>query len=75
MSTPTGLFIIRPTERTEASREVFEQQKDQLRQFGLLQLQQEALSRWMENLRDNAAILDRREEIMIANANAPLVPL
>jgi peptidyl-prolyl cis-trans isomerase D len=75
LSTPTGLFIVRPTERTEASREAFEQQKESLRQFGLLQLQQEALSRWIENLRDNATILDRREEIMIANANAPLVPL
>lgn len=60
LSTPGGLFIIRPTERVEAERELFEEQKDALREFILYQAQQEVLGRWMEDLRRQADIVDRR---------------
>jgi peptidyl-prolyl cis-trans isomerase D len=64
VGTPGGLFIVRPIERETADREEFEAQKEQLRQAALFQIQQEALARWMEDLRRNADILDRRNEMM-----------
>ncbi len=64
VGTPGGLFIIRPVEREEADRGEFEVQKEQLRQAALFQLQQDALARWMEDLRRSADILDRRNELM-----------
>jgi peptidyl-prolyl cis-trans isomerase D len=60
LETPGGLFIIHPLERTEADLADFEEQKDSLRDFILYQLQQEALARWMEELRREADIVDRR---------------
>jgi peptidyl-prolyl cis-trans isomerase D len=65
-----GLFIVRPRARTTASRAEFEAQKDQLRQVALYQLQQESLTRWIESLRDNAEIVDRRQEAFRAQAAA-----
>ncbi len=60
LETPGGLFVVRPKERTEADREQFEAEKEQLREFAIFQLQQEALARWMAELRANADIVDRR---------------
>ncbi|MEX2582648.1 MAG: peptidylprolyl isomerase [Gemmatimonadota bacterium] len=71
METPTGLFIVRPTARTEASREEFEAQKEPIRQFALMQLQQESISRWMEELRNEATIIDRRDDMPVAQSDAP----
>jgi peptidyl-prolyl cis-trans isomerase D len=65
LSTPGGLFVIRPTERTEADRAAFEGEKDQFRTIALYQLQQEALARWMDGLRRSADILDRRSEVLV----------
>jgi peptidyl-prolyl cis-trans isomerase D len=59
-----GLFIVRPTERTEADREAFEAQKEQLRGSALFQMQQEAVGRWMQDLRARADIDDRRAEVL-----------
>lgn len=67
VDTPGGLFIIRPTQRSEASREEFDLQKDQLRQMALFQLQQEAVARWMDDLRADATILDRRDEMLVTS--------
>jgi peptidyl-prolyl cis-trans isomerase D len=64
VGTPGGLFVIRPVERETADRAEFEAQKEQLRQAALFQLQQDALARWMEDLRRNADILDRRNEML-----------
>ncbi|MQA90612.1 MAG: hypothetical protein GEU90_10310 [Gemmatimonas sp.] len=74
METPTGLFVLRPTDRTEVTREEFEAQEEQLRQVAMMQLQQESVSRWMESLREEATIIDRRNEMLAAAANAPLIP-
>jgi peptidyl-prolyl cis-trans isomerase D len=59
-----GLFIVRPTERTQADREAFEAQKEQLRGSALFQMQQEAVTRWMQDLRARADIDDRRAEVL-----------
>jgi peptidyl-prolyl cis-trans isomerase D len=64
VGTPGGLFIIRPTDRTRADREEFEEQKEQLRQFVLFQMQQEAVNRWLQNLRQEANVTDRRDEVL-----------
>jgi peptidyl-prolyl cis-trans isomerase D len=61
--TTGGLFIIRPTARTEADRAEFEQQKEQLRASFLYQMQQQQVTRFIENLRREADIVDHRDQI------------
>jgi peptidyl-prolyl cis-trans isomerase D len=77
VSSQVGLFIIRPRSRTTANRQEFEAQKDQLRQVALYQLQQESLTRWLDSLRANAEIVDRRQEAFRAQqaAAAAMPPL
>jgi parvulin-like peptidyl-prolyl isomerase len=75
VSTPGGLFIIVPVERTVADRQEFDAQKDILRQYATLQLQQSALAKWMESLRDDADIVDRRLEEATAARAAAASPL
>ncbi|HEV2148035.1 MAG TPA: peptidylprolyl isomerase [Longimicrobiaceae bacterium] len=58
-----GLFLIRPVARTEADRKAWEAQKQQQRAMMMARLQQDAVGRWMESLRKNADIVDRRREI------------
>jgi len=65
VDTTAGLFIIRPASRTDANRDQFEAQKEQIRQFALFQLQQESLSRWIEGLRREANIVDRRSTMLL----------
>jgi peptidyl-prolyl cis-trans isomerase D len=61
--TTAGLFIIRPTARTEADRAEFEQQKEQLRASFLYQMQQQQVTRFIESLRREANISDTREQL------------
>ncbi len=63
VKTPAGLFIIRPVARTEADRAAWEAQKQQQRTVSIARLQQDAVARWMESLRKNAKIEDRRKEM------------
>ncbi len=72
VGTPGGYYIIRPTERQEADRAAFEEQKEALRQASLYELQQDALARWMEGLRREANIIDRRGEVMGAAAQTQI---
>jgi peptidyl-prolyl cis-trans isomerase D len=60
VETPAGLLIIRPTERTEADRQVWEAQKQQQRAAESMRLQQELVERWLESLRKEAEIVDQR---------------
>jgi len=60
----SAIFIVRPTAREDADRAAFEEQKGQIRQFALFQLQQEAISRWLDGLRRNAEIVDRRSDTL-----------
>jgi peptidyl-prolyl cis-trans isomerase D len=68
VKTTAGLFIIRPVARTEADRKAFEGQKQQMRAMAASQLQQGAVQRWLESLRKNADIEDRRKEIFNQSA-------
>ena len=72
-----GLFIVRPRARTTANRPQFEAQKDQLRQIALYQMQQESLTRWLDSVRENSEIVDRRQEAFRAQqaAQAAMPPL
>jgi peptidyl-prolyl cis-trans isomerase D len=64
-----GLFIIRPTARTQADARQFQQQKEQLRAFVSYQMQQEQVSRWMESLRRSAKIEDYRDRVFRGSAS------
>lgn len=65
VETPGGLFIIRPTARTEADREAWEAAREQQRTIATLQLQQQWVQRWLEHLREEAEIVDQRDEVLI----------
>lgn len=62
--TPTSLFLIRPTARTEADRAAWEAQKEQQRAILMAQTQEDRLGRWLESLREQAEIVDRRDEVL-----------
>lgn len=63
VKTSAGLFLVRPVARTEADRKAWEAQKDQQRAVAMANLQQSAVSRWMESLRKSAKVEDRRREV------------
>lgn len=63
VKTSAGIFIIRPVARVEADRRSFEAQKQQMRTLATSRLQQEAVERWLQSIRKNADIEDRRKEI------------
>ena len=64
VETPAGLYIIRPVERTEASREVFEQQKQALRAQAIATVQQDLFGQWLTGAREAADIEDNRARMM-----------
>ena len=68
VKTSAGLFIIRPTARTEADRKAWEEQKQAQRAMAMAQLQQQAVARWLESLREEAEIEDRRKEVFNQSA-------
>jgi peptidyl-prolyl cis-trans isomerase D len=59
-----GMFLIRPTERTEADREAWAAQLEQQRLMRTQQLQQEAITRWLDNLVAEANIVDNRAQVL-----------
>jgi peptidyl-prolyl cis-trans isomerase D len=59
-----GLYIVRPTAHTQADREAFEAQKDQMRAVATYQAQQEIVNRWVNEVRERARIDDRRAETL-----------
>ena len=64
VETPAGLFIVRPTARTEVDPAEFEEQKTQLRMVLQLQQGQQEVSRFVQSLREDARILDNRNEVL-----------
>lgn len=68
VKTSAGLFIIRPVARTEADRKAWEEQKQAQRAMAMAQLQQQAVARWLESLREEAEIEDRRREVFNQSA-------
>jgi peptidyl-prolyl cis-trans isomerase D len=63
VETTAGLFLIRPAEREEASRELWDSQKTQQRLMEQNQVRTAYFQRWMEHLRESARIVDRRSEV------------
>jgi peptidyl-prolyl cis-trans isomerase D len=57
-----AMFIVRPTARTEADRQAFEAQEEQLRSMATFQTQQQLVARWLQSLRAEAEVDDRRDE-------------
>ncbi|HEX5521613.1 MAG TPA: hypothetical protein VFX29_07935, partial [Longimicrobiaceae bacterium] len=68
VETTAGLFLIRPTARTEADRAAWEAQKEQQRMIATAQLQQQLVGQWLESLREKAKIVDRRSEVLTRSA-------
>ena len=64
VQTPAGLFIIRPVARTQADRKAFDAQKAQMRAMANAQIQQEAVARWVQSLREQADIVDNRARVL-----------
>lgn len=58
-------YFIQPMERIEASREQFEQNKEELRARLMIQRQQTAMDEWLAGLREEADIEDFRREIFV----------
>lgn len=61
---PAGLFIVRPIARTEADRAAWVAQKEQQRSTALQGVERAQLQRWIEELRRQARIEDRRNEVL-----------
>jgi peptidyl-prolyl cis-trans isomerase D len=66
VETPTGLFIIRPTQRVPADRKAWETQKEQQRASVSYQMQQGTIERWLQSARRNAEIVDNRETLGVS---------
>lgn len=64
VDSPAGLFIVRPTERTEADLAGFEEQKQQIRMVAQMQLGQQEVTRFVQSLREGARIIDNRSEVL-----------
>lgn len=61
-----GIFVERVNRRTVEDKAEWEKQKDKQRQAVLQQLRQQRVRDFLQNLRDNAKIVDRRKEIEAA---------
>ena len=61
-----GIFVERVDQRVLKDRAEWEKQKDAQRQTVLAQLRQQRVRDFLQNLRDNAKIVDRRQEIEAA---------
>ena len=64
VETSAGLFVVRPTARTEADATEFEEQKMQLRMLLQLQQGQQEVARFVQSLREEATIVDNRDEVL-----------
>jgi peptidyl-prolyl cis-trans isomerase D len=66
IATDDGVYVIRVDRRVEASREAFEAQKEAQRSNAVALLQQTRVRNFMEGLREEADIRDRRKQINAA---------
>lgn len=64
VETTAGLFIIRPTARQEADHAEWEAQKEAQRMNMLSVLRQQEIARWMRDLREQADIVDQRDQML-----------
>lgn len=73
IGTEEGVFVLRVDRRVDANREAFEAQKVVQRVNAIRALQESRLREFMESLRENAEIRDRRRQLNAA-ARAQAVP-
>lgn len=59
-----GLFLVRPTARSEADRAAWEAQKEAQRRTETMRMQQQVIERWVESLREEADIVDWRAQAL-----------
>ncbi len=62
--TEENVFVLRLLERIPADTAAFEEQKESLREQLTPTLQEQRLEQWLEGLRENARIVDRRDEML-----------
>jgi peptidyl-prolyl cis-trans isomerase D len=65
------IYIIESIERTEPDRELFEQQRDLQRSRVLARLEQERWAQFLEGLREQADIVDFRDEVLRGRGQDP----
>jgi len=64
VSTPTNQYVLEVLQRTEPDSTAWRQQIDQQRQQAVARVQQQRLQEWIEALRGNARIVDRRAQVL-----------
>ena len=74
IGTDDGVFVLRVDRRTDATREAFEAQKTVQRANALRVLQDNRMRDFMQGLRDNADITDRRKQLNAAARAQAAVP-
>jgi peptidyl-prolyl cis-trans isomerase D len=74
IATDDGVFVLRVDRRVEASRDAFEAQKAVQRANAFRVLQDARLRQFMEGLRENANIRDRRKQLSAAARAQSTVP-
>lgn len=74
IETPDAFYVIRVTDRTEADREAWLEQLPQQRQQVTQTLQNQRLNQFLEALREEANIVDNRDAVLNAPADAQQPP-
>ena len=68
LETPNGFYVVEVTDRTEASREAWQAQLEQQRQQAIASLQSQRLNQFLEALREEADVVDQRNQVLQAGA-------
>ncbi|MBW8771799.1 MAG: SurA N-terminal domain-containing protein [Gemmatimonadetes bacterium] len=63
IDTPEGLYLVESVARTPADSAAFVRQKDELRTHAITLMRQDRVRLYLQALRDNAKIVDHREDI------------
>jgi peptidyl-prolyl cis-trans isomerase D len=64
IATPDAFFIVQTTDRTPADRDAWLEQRDLQRQQVLGMLQSQRINQYLEGLREEARIVDQREQVL-----------
>jgi peptidyl-prolyl cis-trans isomerase D len=64
IATPEAFFVVQTTDRTEADRTAWEAQRDMQRQQIVAMLQNQRIEQYIEGLREEARIDDRRDRVL-----------
>lgn len=70
IDTPDGLYLVESMARTQADSAAFAAQRDDLKAGTIRQVRQDRVRIYLQALRDNAKIIDRREELLRENEAA-----